>query len=528
VATRFFPIAAMLILAIFAALLLSRWARPSDLYEKDQPHTLAYTADMVLHGRLALPRDELFQPATKPPLVNWLSAAGVALTGNWSEPVLKWPIAASAVATMALTFWATRRLTGNELTAALAAGAWLCCPVGLRLTWLMRPDMLQAALLTGAWWAATLALQRREEGVAAGRRPTVDASETRKTSRDPDDAERRHCGLSARSYVTALMFWVCVGGAALTKGPAALLPIVYALVLALVLRRSLWPLRPVLGLAAVLGAVGLWLAVAWWRDPGHVRNVLLGAELVQRLASASPDNQTPRPFYMIGLWFAAQFLPWSIAAVAGVALACRRRSALTPVAIWLVVVLVGLSLPAGKRIDYLLPALVPGGILAAWVLVRLSRWFAFGRWWLVLGTAALAFHVGQGNWQRTAEAQFGASDAAEQFVHRVRQHTGGVVLVLVRGKHPLATLLGEHPGDVPTLDNIAAATWLITDHPVAAPAVEVELLPIGFGTLAQGPFSVVGLYRVADVTPTERAAILRHVTAWGRAENPYRDGRLAQ
>ncbi|MGN6504300.1 MAG: ArnT family glycosyltransferase, partial [Tepidisphaeraceae bacterium] len=198
---------AMVIALIFGV----RWFGPHDLYEKDQPKTMAYTADMLVNGRWSLPRDVIYQPATKPPVYNWIDAAAVKATGSWTEWVLKFPSILGSLATGAIVLLMTRRQRrddgGNGWVAGmLAAAIWFTFGSDirhgsvLRLGYLARPDMLQCAFLTAAWACATVALQR----------------ESRRRARAP-----------------ALGFWVCVTLAALTKGPAAVMPIVYAVLFAL-------------------------------------------------------------------------------------------------------------------------------------------------------------------------------------------------------------------------------------------------------------------------------------------------------
>src|SRR5205814_10603826 len=137
-----------IMLALVAAIVFTwRLLGPADLYEKDQPKTLAYTADMVLRGRWTLPRDVLCQPATKPPLFNWLVAPVVKLTGWWSEPLLKWPSLAGVIAIAAMCIFLGRRIEREENLVGvgiLAAMIWLANAPVVRLMYLCRPDLLQA------------------------------------------------------------------------------------------------------------------------------------------------------------------------------------------------------------------------------------------------------------------------------------------------------------------------------------------------------------------------------------------------
>src|SRR5687768_14207951 len=97
---------------LFATVLLvfaGRIFGPSDLHDKSQPKTVAYTADVVLHGRWMLPRDMVGGPARKPPLYNWVGAPFVAVLG-YHEWVLKIPAMLSGVGAVAVSVLMTRRL----------------------------------------------------------------------------------------------------------------------------------------------------------------------------------------------------------------------------------------------------------------------------------------------------------------------------------------------------------------------------------------------------------------------------------
>ncbi|HEY0008144.1 MAG TPA: glycosyltransferase family 39 protein, partial [Tepidisphaeraceae bacterium] len=282
-----------------------RLAGPADLYEKDQPKTLAYTADVLIHGRLALPRDVIYQPATKPPLYNWVAAAVVSVAG-YTEWAMKSPSILGTLATAAIIFGMARRgisVKGKNcdawLLGCLAAAIWFTFGSDvrhgsvMRLGYLARPDMLQCAFLTAAWACATIAVQRSSPKAA---------------------------------FWPAMGFWASVAAAALTKGPAVLLVIVFALVYAgwpLILRllpqkrmivaqplgtrfKHLW--LPI-GAAGVALVVGLWFWQAYRTDPDHVRSVMLGAEIAGRLSDQSPEG-IKKPVYYSLMWFITKAVPW--------------------------------------------------------------------------------------------------------------------------------------------------------------------------------------------------------------------------
>src|SRR5947208_3959287 len=90
-------------------MLSSRVTAPSALQRFDQPRTVSYTADIVVNGRWLLPRDMFGHVATKPPLVNWMAVAVVAL-GFWKEWAVKWTSVSATLLTTALTVTIARNL----------------------------------------------------------------------------------------------------------------------------------------------------------------------------------------------------------------------------------------------------------------------------------------------------------------------------------------------------------------------------------------------------------------------------------
>src|SRR5688572_15796038 len=272
----------ILLLLTLAIVLGARIAGPSDLHDKSQPKTVAYTADMALHGRFILPRDMVGGPARKPPMYNWIGVPFVALFG-FSEPMLKMPAILGGIATVALTVYATRRmLRSPELgldedtiraTSWLAGIIWLASYPTFSLIYVARPDMPLVAFLTAAWVLATILLTRRDEENPGG------------TPEPRDDARHR------RDWQVALAFWLCVAGAALSKGPPALLPIIYVLV----------AVRPISGRWATLrrfhfewgvplfaALFGFWVFGAWRTNPQQFGDVLIGEEVTGRFSDGEP------------------------------------------------------------------------------------------------------------------------------------------------------------------------------------------------------------------------------------------------
>src|SRR5205085_8277627 len=94
-----------LVLVLCAVVMIAaRIFGPSALQRQDQPRTASYTADIAANGRWLLPRDMLGEPATKPPLVNWLGAP-LLMFGFWTEWAVKLPMVLGSLTTLALTVW---------------------------------------------------------------------------------------------------------------------------------------------------------------------------------------------------------------------------------------------------------------------------------------------------------------------------------------------------------------------------------------------------------------------------------------
>lgn len=189
-----------LLLLSLLVMVVARIAGPSAMQRFDQPKTVAYTASMVLNHQWLLPDDTLGHLATKPPLVNWLAAPWVAM-GFWSEWAVKLPMLLASLCTLGIVVGMGRHLLGRCAATAkwsaegglLAGLAWLTTPATMESLYHCRPDPVLVTFLVAAWALATLALE----------------------------------GSSRHPRWTAVGLWVAVGLAGLTKGPPALLPILY-------------------------------------------------------------------------------------------------------------------------------------------------------------------------------------------------------------------------------------------------------------------------------------------------------------
>lgn len=428
---------------------------PSDLSQNyDQSKTLAYTADVVLHGQWILPRDNRGARTTKPPLVNWIGAAVVRVlepTGlAWREWSLKMPTMFGGLLAVGVTTLAGYRLAGRG--AAELPGrpppAYIACGAGLALAsspffvkhaYFLRPDMLAAALLACGWLAATVLLRNE----------------------------------SRRPAAWALVLWGCMGLAALTKGFTALLLPLYILAAAKLVhgrfataKRTRWHWGLPAGLALGLS----WPLLVWMTDAAYLQSELLGDQTTQRFASeggigaylrqVAKDTQEMAgwPFEGIAAWYLAAF---------AVLFALPRRQWLGPVAgpaiVWCLCVW-AIFLPlTHKGASYLLPMYPAMAVLAAVAWLNLPK-IAPPRQSLI-GLAVLAAVTVSGAlvWETTFShaARNGRAGATMvEFAQQTQPLVADEKVSFVNlHNSPLVTLLGRHPGDDPLAK--PRAPWIV-------------------------------------------------------------------
>jgi len=382
-------------------LLAARMLGPSDAYDQTQPKTLAYTTDVLVNGRWVLPLERGELPATKPPLYNWLAAPAVRLLGFSSDMAHRAP----SIAALVLCWWIIVRL-GNAIDRAWktskpadesSAMGWIAGMMFassytiFKLGYLARPDMLLTLWLLLGWVSATELM--------------IDAS---KQGEAPWRGSRR----------LAAAFWTCVALAWLTKGPAAVVLLAYAIVGPRAIigsRRARAVFQWRWGLPLSLAPIAAWTAAAHAIDPVHVREQLWGQEILGRFLGTGAEGSDDGPiawvkgFPNLLLYYVVRFAPWSIPSIlAMIALWKRGGEARqrgwaglpSPAGAWLhgaavfvVIVIVLFTLSAGKRADYIAASFAPGAILAAAWLIRVPPRLGRERPWLAPATAGIALAI---------------------------------------------------------------------------------------------------------------------------------------
>jgi 4-amino-4-deoxy-L-arabinose transferase-like glycosyltransferase len=477
-------ITALVMLVIFGC----RWFGPSDLYDNDQPKTVAYTVDMVRHGRWLLPVDMLGRPSTKPPMYNWIGAPAVA-AGWHNEFALKLPSTLAAVFTVLLT-WRIARRTAVEVMdrglpfhagrhdppdiqpVAAAAIAGICLMTNYsitKLSYTARPDMVLTAFTTAGWAAATRLLLRPSGGTDTQSHPSV-------------VSKWRPAGLR-------LTLWLCVAGAALTKGPPALLLVIYV-VLGAKLIGGRWSVLRGTGIAwglpLAVGLFGAWAYAVYRINPVHFANVFMGEETVGRVGRGGVVG------IVSGLWvmpvqFVAKFLPWSVFVfLAGWdILAARPKSRwfthpLGPALLWVVLVLLFFSFSGGKRADYLAPAYPAAAVLVSlWLVTEGLRRMRVQAWRWAAGGLVLSVLICVHELTISSAAREGYGRNVRAFVRQVQMATHGQPIRFEQTLYtPVQALLGYNEPKGATGSG-RDAPWLV--RPVDREGAVVVSDPIWVG-----------------------------------------------
>jgi 4-amino-4-deoxy-L-arabinose transferase-like glycosyltransferase len=434
----------LLVAAFLVFILGARILGPSDLWDREQPRTIAYTVDMVQHGNWVLPNDAFGLPATKPPFYNWMSVPFVMGLG-YAEWVHKIPAVISTVGVLVALLLYGKKLqpsveggTGKGVNpwmlGVIACFIWLASWDAFRLVYLARPDIPLVALLTAAWASASVMIT----------------------------SERTRHGHAA-------IFWLCTLGAAVDKGPLALFALAYLVVAALLIRRSPKVLLRTgwwWGLPVLLIGSGLWMYGAYSIAPEYISQGLLGREVGMRFdAGESLKNVLNGLTYPI-----TGILPWSIL-VLGVLWAIGPKKwfahPLAPAIIWVFLLTLGFAFTAHRRREWYAPIYPQMAIVAATVALGIIErtWHAkfpirpahFLGLSVAVGVGLVIYNA---KFSRFAKTQWG--DNAIAFVNDIRQKVGNDPVLFLDGERSgIESLMGIQQVDPPPAELLANAKWCV-------------------------------------------------------------------
>lgn len=350
-----FALAAGLLLFLIVLTLAIRILSPSDIVSRDQSRTVSYTVDLVRNGNLILQSDADGFLATKPPLINYLSALLVAPFGP-NEWTFMFPSLLAFFAMLALVYLLARDvfaqmperpgwlgLSAAEWAILLSVGFYGLSAMALRLAFVARPDMILVFFLTLSFYAANRTLAAT---------PPADAG-------------------------WAFLFWFAASLAALAKGPIALFPVAYGFLAAKLFHgdwRSALRLRPYVGAPLSLVVALAWPVAVYVLAPEHFRNILVNQELGGQFEGAWYSGIVTA--WQVPLWVISRFLPWSLLLlVAAWFFPWRqwRTHPLAPILLYAALLAIPFILVASRRGDRFAPFFPPLAVVCAWAAVYCWR-----------------------------------------------------------------------------------------------------------------------------------------------------------
>ncbi len=335
-------------------------AARTPFFTKGEPREALVVRNMLEDGDWLLPKRASangWTIASKPPFFHWLGAATSAIGGSATEWTVRLP--SLVLATVSVVFLGVVAREAFGPTGALAAMLILASSFEwVRAASTARVDGTLTALMT----IGTLLLYR---GIMAR-------------------------GLTPRDAVVAYVALAC---AALTKGPVGFVLPGLVLGIALVIRRDLALVprfRPFLGALVIVAIVGGWYALAaWLGGDAFVRKHILKENVFRFVGATQLKSGHSHPFYYYFPTLLAGLLPWTPFVIAAFVAAIRRSAARRDVRvafplIWFVVVFVFYSAADAKRSVYLLALYPAAALVTGWWWSEVTRGAEAARW---LGSA---------------------------------------------------------------------------------------------------------------------------------------------
>lgn len=263
-----------------------------DLYSETEGQYAGAAREMLHAHQWLFPTNDGIPRLQKPPLLYWLIIASYKLFGI-NAAAARLPIAASIVATVALTFLIGERLT-DYWRGFLAGLIYLCSSGTFLLGRIIMPEPLFAAFIAGAIFCGVCGYQRRQFRA-----------------------------------IWFAGFWICSALACLTKGLHGLIyPASVFFLLALFYRTVRVRFRGLLSwpyLLLFIAIVAPWYLWTNWHLPGFLQR-LAGDEWLGHLIGRSDATHDFRgvPRLQFVAMHLAWWFPWSIAILPGLIFSWRR------------------------------------------------------------------------------------------------------------------------------------------------------------------------------------------------------------
>jgi len=331
----------ILLAFIYVLAAICRLGTPDDLDNRDQAKQGLYVVDVVKNGKIFLPTLMGIEPATKPPLYNWIAAAISLAWGEVTEFTIRLPAVLCGLGVVLVTFLIGELLFSREV--GLFAGLFLILNYHFTtLSCTARTDMMLCFFIAASLLCFLYAYRNPKGGQSA-----------------------------------TILIYVCMGLGSITKGPVALIIPALVILIFLFLRRDLQWLKS----AKVGWGLAIWLVfMLGWFIPALIEggreffDTVIMDEMVNRFFGIGTRARKTQPFYYLIAHFFGKFLPWSLFIPSALVRYWKSRkkaqeeNLLFPI-IWLLTVLIFFSLSKGKRSDYVLPSYPAASIIVGhfWV-----------------------------------------------------------------------------------------------------------------------------------------------------------------
>lgn len=317
------------------------WATP--LYPPDEGRYGSVAAAMAEAGSWLVPVFEGRVHLTKPPLIYWLQGLGVLALGR-TELAVRLPSLLATSGCLLVLFSFARTALGTR-PAVIAVALTSVMPLTVVMGRLATTDATLALM-----WLVMIATAYRA------------LAEERRTSIRP---------------WTIILFWLAFALGLLTKGPAALGPLLILTAWQALAGTPgrLLRLRPALGFPAALAPLAAWGFLVASTTEGAV--AIWAGETLGRLRGEGKTHPEPWWFYLPvalgGLYPATgmMVLPWLNCSWTAAWRVLRSGDVRALALIAVLAPLFGLSLSSGKLASYILPLAAPAGLLAA---ITIERW----------------------------------------------------------------------------------------------------------------------------------------------------------
>lgn len=343
------------------------------LWDRDEPR-YAQTSKQMLQSdppNWVVPY-YIDQPRTaKPIFIYWCQAVSMWLLGQTNEFAARLPSAVAMILTLIIFGAVLHRYIGPQratwtvlilATSGLAiAAAKMCITDAVLLLWVTIAQICLFAIYRGRMPPPRPSPGVSVEGVAGVR--------------------------SHPSPWLAVVMWIAIGLAGLTKGPVVLGVQLTTMLVLLAFdvggnwrRRHAWSqavrwwryTRPLLGVLILAAIVGPWLIMLERRSPGFLRQSLLH-DVIGRSVKPLEGHKGPPGFYLLTVW--GTFLPWCLLLPTAITIAWKHRR--LPAIRFALAAIFGpwimFELVQTKLVHYVLPTFPALAFLTADAIVRCLR-----------------------------------------------------------------------------------------------------------------------------------------------------------